>query len=141
MRRIRLDAVARDAFLADRRLGILAFHDESEAPVAVPLWYGWDGRELEMFSERGARKVRRLQKDPRASVLVTNVPPEAPRWVSLEGRIAIDPLAGLEAAARLAERYLLEPRAIAAALKELRHSDLVRLCLVPERIRSHAEVP
>ena len=34
-------------------------------------------------------KVKRLQKDPRASVLVTNIPPEPARWVSLEGRVVI----------------------------------------------------
>ena len=101
MRRIRLDAAARDAFLADRRLGILILHDEQGAPIGRPLWYGWDGREVEMFSEWSAAKLRQLERDPRVSLLVTNIPPEPARWVSLEGRVAVDPLGGQETAARL----------------------------------------
>jgi nitroimidazol reductase NimA-like FMN-containing flavoprotein (pyridoxamine 5'-phosphate oxidase superfamily) len=140
VRRIRLDAAARDAFLADRRLGILALHDGSGAPVGVPLWYGWDGVEIEMFSERRSRTVLRLGQDPRASLLVANIPPEPARWVSLAGRVVIDPGLGQEAAARLAARYLLDPRAVAAAIGRLRNGDLVRLSFVPERIRSYAEI-
>ena len=139
MKKIRLDEKARDAFLADRRLGILTLHDETGAPIALPLWYLWDGREVEMFSERNVVKVKRLEKDPRASVLVTNIPPEPARWVSLEGRVLISDQ-GQEAAARLTERYLVDPKIVGATLKMFRHADLVRLSLVPERIHSYAEI-
>ena len=139
MKKIKLDETARDAFLADRRLGILTLHDESGAPIGLPLWYGWNGREIEMFSERNVGKVRRLQKDPRASVLVTNIPPEPARWVSLEGRVVIGG-DGQEAAARLAPRYLVDPKIVAGTLKLFRHADLVRLSFVPDRIRSYAEI-
>ena len=139
MKKIKLDETARDAFLADRRLGILTLHDESGAPIALPLWYLWNGREVEMFSERNVGKVKRLQKDPRASVLVTNIPPEPARWVSLEGRVVISD-DGQEAAARLTPRYLVDPKIVAGTLKLFRHADLVRLSFVPDRIRSYAEI-
>ena len=139
MKKIKLDETARDAFLADRRLGILTLHDESGAPIALPLWYLWNGREVEMFSERNVGKVKRLQKDPRASVLVTNIPPEPARWVSLEGRVVISD-DGQEAAARLTPRYLVDPKIVAVTLKMFRHADLVRLSFVPDRIRSYAEI-
>lgn len=139
MKKIRLDDAARDAFLADRRLGILTLHDASGAPIALPLWYRWDGRSVEMFSERKAPKIRLLAHDARASVLVTNIPPEPARWVSLEGRITIDD-DGQATGIRLAERYLQIPDAVAATAKLFRRAELVRLSLVPERIRTYAEI-
>ena len=139
MKIIKLDAQARDAFLAGRRLGILALLDDGGAPIALPLWYRWDGREVEMVSERKVPKMRRLEKDPRASVLVTNIPPEPGSWVSLEGRVVVSE-GGQEAGERLIERYVVDPRMAAAFRKVFRKSDLVRLSLVPDRIRTYAEV-
>jgi nitroimidazol reductase NimA-like FMN-containing flavoprotein (pyridoxamine 5'-phosphate oxidase superfamily) len=80
---IRLDAEARNVFLADLRLGILSLLRPSGEPWAAPLWYGWDGKQLEMFSERRSAQVRSLESDPRTCVLVTNIPPEPARWVAL----------------------------------------------------------
>ena len=139
MSRMELDGRARDAFLADRRLGVLTLHDDRGTPIGVPLWYGWDGCEVEMFAERQAPAVLRLEQDPRATVLVTHIPPEPARWVSLEGRVVIDPEFGQETAARLAERYLVDPESVAANLRRLQNADLVRLWFVPDRIRSYAE--
>lgn len=139
MRKIELNRVARDAFLADRRLGILTVRDEQGAPLGTPLWYGWDGIELEMFAERGAAVVLRIEKDARASVLVTNIPPEPASWVSFEGHVEIDPGGGQAAAARLSARYLVDDGSVAANLRRLERLDLVRLRFVPERIQSYAE--
>ena len=139
MKKTRFDDKARDAFLAERRLGILMFLDQKAAPIGVPLWYRWDGREVEMISERDVGKMRRLAKDPRASVLVTNIPPEPGSWVSLEGQVAISE-GGQEAGARLIDRYVVDPQQAAWFRKAFRNSDLVRLSLVPDRIRTYAEV-
>ena len=139
MKKTELEAAARDAFLADRRLGILTLHGESGAPIARPLWYGWNGREVEMISASRSPRVLRLAKDPRASVLVTNIPPEPACWVALEGRVKIDPASGQEAAARLARRYLIDAHVVAATLEVVRGADLVRLSMVPDRIRSFTE--
>ena len=139
MKKTRFDDEARDAFLAERRLGILMFLDQNAAPIGVPLWYRWDGRVIEMISERDVGKMRRLEKDPRASVLVTNIPPEPGSWVSLEGRIVLSE-GGQEAGERLIDRYVLDPRQAAGFRKVFRKADLVRLSLVPDRIRTYAEV-
>lgn len=141
MKVIRLDREALDAFLVDRRLGILALHRPSGGPMAIPLSYVWDGERATMVSGRRSAKVRWLQSDPQAALLVTNVAPEPPRWVSLEGKVSVEE-AGDEAVQRLADRYLrceLHGE-IRAALQHLQRADLVQITLTPERIRTYAEV-
>lgn len=142
MKVVQLDSETRDAFLVDLRLGILCTLCTSGAPVAIPLWYGWNGLRVEMFSERQTPKVRRLERDSRASLLVTNIPPESARWVSLDGRVEIRSEGGQETAERLTRRYLVHaPQSEKESyLRTVRRLDLVRLVLEPERIRSYAEV-
>lgn len=141
MRVIRLDDAARDAFVAEKRLGVLTTLRESGAPTALPLWYRWDGEVVEMFSERETPKVSRLLRDPRATVLVANSPHESGRWVSFEGSVTVDD-DGFEASKRLLERYVgssSHPK-IAPVLEMFRKMDLVRLSLRPERIITYAEI-
>ena len=141
MKVVRLDDTARDAFLAARRLAVLSTLRASGLPVAVPVWYGWDGRAVEMFSARRTPMMRRLHADPRATLLVHNLLDEPPRWVAFEGRIAVSD-DGVAAAERLTRRYLgeLDSKAAAAALALFREYDLVRLLLVPSRITTYAEI-
>jgi PPOX class probable F420-dependent enzyme len=142
MKVVQLDSETRDAFLADLRLGILCTLSASGAPVAVPLWYAWNGLRIEIFSERERPTLRRLERDPRASLLVTNIPPEPARWVSLEGRAEIQSEGGQQTAERLTRRYLVyAPQSEKESyLRELRGLDLVRVVLEPEQIRSYAEL-
>ena len=139
---IQLDADARDVFLADPRLGILSLLRPSGDPWATPLWYGWDGKQVEMFSERQSAPVRCLESDPRASVLVTNIPPETARWVALEGRIQIRAEFGQDTAERLARRYLRRAShlEIAEVLDFYRSRDLLQLMLEPQLIHTYAEI-
>jgi PPOX class probable F420-dependent enzyme len=141
MKVIRLDDAARDRVLAERRLGVLSTLRRSGLPVAVPVWYGWDGHALEMFSARHTPKMRRLAADPRATLLVHNFVDEPPRWVAFEGRIAVSD-DGTAAAERLTRRYLgeLDTPAAGAALALFREYDLVRLVLAPSRVTTYAEV-
>jgi Pyridoxamine 5''-phosphate oxidase. len=139
---IRLDAETRDVFLGDPRLGILSLLRPSGEPWAIPLWYGWDGKQVEMFSERRSLQVRSLESDPRACVLVTNIPPEPARWVAFEGRIRIRAEFGQDAAERLTRRYLSRAShlEIAELLDFHRGRDLLQLMLEPHRIHTYAEV-
>jgi hypothetical protein len=59
-----------------------------------------------MFSERHVPKVRCLQNDSRASVLVTNIPSEPGRWVSLEGRVVIIDCQELKSRLRIVQSAL-----------------------------------
>jgi PPOX class probable F420-dependent enzyme len=95
----------RDAFLAERRYGILTALRESGAPVSVPVWYEWDGATLRMFCHEASGKLKRVTHDARATVLVVNHPDEPENWVAFDGRISVRKEGGLELAERVFDHY------------------------------------
>jgi hypothetical protein len=95
-----------------------------------------------MFTSVLSPKVKRVQEDPRASLLVVNHPTEKEAWVAFDGALVIRDGGGLELAEELARRYwdLSDPnhretlelwRKAAAALRVLE--------LRPEKIRSYTD--
>jgi PPOX class probable F420-dependent enzyme len=60
----------RDAFLAAERVCRVATVGADGAPHATPLWFGWDGRFLWLYSITRAQRWADLQRDPRISVVV-----------------------------------------------------------------------
>ena len=58
---IKLTEQERNDFLASRRLAVLSTNSKSGYPVSVPLWYGWDGKTVRMFSMCNAPKITRLR--------------------------------------------------------------------------------
>ena len=137
---IRLTDEERDVFVSERRLGMLTTLRPGGAPFSVPLWFGWDGHEVEMFSTRKAPKVTRLRADPRVSLLVPNHPDESARWVLFEGTAVIDE-EGTAAATRLFDKY--HPTATekqrARTLSSFEAADVVRVSIVPNHITTYAE--
>jgi PPOX class probable F420-dependent enzyme len=130
----------RERFLAEPRYGILNTIRSDGLPIGVPVWFDWDGETIRMFSSVVAPKVKRIQANPRASLLVVNHLTEQESWVSFDGEVAMRDGGGLELAEKLAQRYwdLSDPerqetlelwRKAAAALRVLE--------LRPERIRSY----
>src|SRR5215831_10511459 len=97
----------REAFLAGVHVGVVSIADGARAPLAVPVWYGYEpGRELWFVTERGSRKGKLLLLVDRISFCVqTEAPPY--KYVSVEGPIAGIERADLERHRRsLAHRYL-----------------------------------
>jgi PPOX class probable F420-dependent enzyme len=131
----------RDAFLADRRYGILTTLRANGAPVSLPVWYQWDGATLRMFCHEASGKLQRLKHDARATVLVVNHPDEMENWVSFDGRIDIRKEGGLELAERVFDRYYPQGDERRSALESWRKmKDEWRLLeLKPESIRIHEE--
>lgn len=129
----------RDAFLSVTRLGILSTLDAAGDPIAVPVWFEWDGSAVRFFSSGRAPKVARLRKRARASLLVVNNVGETEAWVAFDGDVTISAHGAIELAERLAARYwdLAQP-AHAKMLESWRESaaDLVLLSIVPARIRN-----
>lgn len=71
-----------------------------------PVWFEATGDGLiQLFSEPDALKVRRARRDPRASMVVAAPVGERERWVSVAGRVSIEPDGAHDLAARLAPRY------------------------------------
>jgi PPOX class probable F420-dependent enzyme len=132
----------RERFLSKPRYGILNTLRSDGWPIGVPVWFDWDGETVRIFSSVVSPKMKRLARDPRASLLVVNDPSEKESWVAFDGVVSIQEEGGLELAELLASRYwdLSEPirqetlelwRKAAAALRVLE--------LQPERIRSYTD--
>ncbi len=95
----------RDAFIEKLRLGVLSTLREDGSPVAVPVWFEWDGRAIRIFSSGRSGKIARLKRDPRASLLVANSVGEPEAWVAFDGEMTIKTDGAFELAERLAGRY------------------------------------
>lgn len=130
----------RDEFLAAPRYAILVHHNAGGHPIAVPVWYDWTGDVVEMFTHAPTPKKRNLERDARASVLVTNFPAEQETWVRFEGEVTFGP-DGLEVAERVLNRYWPEgdPRRTAFDTWRQVPGDWPRMVLAPRRIVTHRE--
>ncbi|MEM9563637.1 MAG: pyridoxamine 5'-phosphate oxidase family protein [Actinomycetota bacterium] len=132
------------AFLERTRQAILLTTEADGRASGVPVWFDWDGETVRIFSGRAAPKVKRIEDDPRISVLVTNDVDEAPAWVSFDGRAHLDTEADAKALAVdvLAPRYwdLDVPgyREVVDQWAEAPADTFVVIRLDPERIRSSA---
>jgi len=132
----------RAAFLAEPRYGILSMLRQNGTPLAVPVWFEWDGKRVRMFSSRLSPKIERLQRDPRASLLVTNRLEEPEAWVAFDGAVEIHEEGGLEIAERLAPGYWDlgdEHRRATLELWRKAAGVFVALELVPTQIRSYRD--
>ncbi len=131
----------RDAFLSETRLGILTTMTADGTPISVPVWYEWDVERARCFSDASSRKIRHLERDPRASLLVTNVLGEQEYWVAIDGAVAIQREGAIYLAERLAARYwdLNNPERAAAVRRWRENADtLVLLELTPTRVRTYS---
>ena len=129
----------RDRFLAEPRYGILNTIRSDGSPIGVPVWFDWNGETVRMFTGALSPKIKRLQADPRASLLVVNHLSEQESWVSFDGSVSIHEKGGLELAEELAPRYwdLSDPvRQETLALWRKAAAAMRMLELRPVRIRT-----
>ena len=133
------DEESRQRFLSKPRLAILSTNRREGTPIAVPVWFEWDGSVVRMFAACNSPKVHRLRNDPRASVLVTNHLDEGECWVAFDGEVSISDSGGFELAERLAPKYwnLEDPeRRDMLELWRLGKDHTCLLTLEPSKIRS-----
>ena len=133
---------ARDEFLAKTRYGYLATLAPDGSPRTVPVWFDWDGQAIRIFTGIDTPKVKRIQRDPRATLLVSNDLSEKEAWVSFEGTARIRLDGGFELAERLAAKYwdLSDPDQKATLDSWKASSE--QLCIIelfPDRIRTYFE--
>ncbi|MCR6482764.1 pyridoxamine 5'-phosphate oxidase family protein [Amycolatopsis sp. OK19-0408] len=103
-----------------------------------PVWFEATAGGVELFTEPDALKVRRLRRDPRASIVVAAPVGERERWVSVAGRVSMEENGAHDLAARLAARYWdLDDPVRAADLKEILAADQLRVVIHPETVRRY----
>jgi PPOX class probable F420-dependent enzyme len=137
-----IDDAARDAFLGETRLGVLSTIGDDGSPIAVPIWFEWDGKYARMFTSVTSPKVRRIERDPRASLLVARPLGEPEAWIAIDGRIEILDEGGIELAERLAARYwdLTDPERRETLELWRKASQVLRVLeLVPTGIRTYQD--
>ncbi|MFJ4104630.1 pyridoxamine 5'-phosphate oxidase family protein [Amycolatopsis japonica] len=105
-----------------------------------PVWFeATDDGAVQLFTPRESPKVRRLANDSRAAILVAAPVGERERWVSVSGRVTVEPDGAHELAARLGGRYWdLEDADHADALAGIQTLDLVRLVIRPEKVSRYS---
>lgn len=129
----------RDAFLREPRIGTVATLARDGAPVAIPIWFEWDGERARMFTGRTSPKVTRIRRDGRVCLTVAEPTGVPEAWVAIEGMASIEEGTGYALAERLAPRYYpAEQAARTLAAWERNAGDWVTIVVEPRRIRSSA---
>lgn len=90
---------------------------------------------IQLFTEPDSLKVRRLRRDPRASLVVAAPVGERERWLAVAGRTTVEPDGAHDLSVRLAARYWnLDDPARADDLAGILAADQVRIVIHPETV-------
>ena len=120
------------SFLGGRRYAVLATHDRDGGIHLTPIWFLFENDRFYFASSSGSRKVKNVEQNFSASVVVDAREPGQERWVSASGLVEV--LRDGEAQsinARIRRRYLA-PKALDGPIEAaLRASDDVTLRLTP----------
>ncbi|MEE3852198.1 pyridoxamine 5'-phosphate oxidase family protein [Gordonia sp. LSe1-13] len=122
------------------RRPLYGFLSVAAGPVPAqprPVWFEvTDAGAIQLFTEPDALKVRRLGRDPRASIVVAAPVGEPERWVSVAGSTTVESDGAHELVARLAARYWdLDDPVRARQLEEILADEQVRVVIHPEKVR------
>ncbi|MBW0102285.1 pyridoxamine 5'-phosphate oxidase family protein [Pseudonocardia sp. KRD291] len=129
---------AQDLELLRRPLhGFLTVAGGPDPAQPRPVWFEATAEgTIAMFTDPEAVKVRRLRRDPRASIVVASPVGEREHWVSVTGRTTLDDEGVHDLLARLFARYW-GPDAAARSdeLAGMLAADWVRVVIHPETVR------
>ncbi|BBX72024.1 pyridoxamine 5'-phosphate oxidase family protein [Mycolicibacterium psychrotolerans] len=103
-----MNSIEREKYLADVHVGVVAVERPGRAPLAVPIWYGYQpGGDVLLWTEADSVKHRLIRDAGRFTLTVQDEQPPY-RYVSAEGDVTgIGPAEDAEVRA-LAVRYLGE---------------------------------
>ncbi|BBZ63701.1 pyridoxamine 5'-phosphate oxidase family protein [Mycolicibacterium monacense] len=127
-------------FLRRPLLGFLSMAAGPTPPQPRPVWFETTtDRTIQLFTDPDSVKVRQLRRDPRASLVVAAPADERERWVSVAGRVTIEPDGARDLAARLAARYWdLDDPVRKRDLAGILDGHWVRFVIHPETVRRYA---
>jgi len=130
----------RRSFLAERRYATLATHDPDGEIHLTPVWFLFEDDRFLVESFSGSRKVRNLERNPAASVIVDGREAGREQWAAASGTVEIVRGADAQAInARIRQRYLTADAIGDARIEPvLAAADDVTLRLTPARWRSWA---
>jgi PPOX class probable F420-dependent enzyme len=128
------------SFLGERRHAVLATYDPPAGGIHLtPIWFLFEDDRFYFASPSGSRKVKNIERNSSASVVVDAREPGRERWVSASGTVEI--LRDEKAQsinARIRRRYLA-PEALDGPIEAaLAASDDVTINLAPTTWRSWA---
>jgi hypothetical protein len=105
-------------------------------PQPRPVWFEATAEgTIQSFTGPDSVRVRRLRRDPRASIVVAAPVGERERWVSVAGRTTVEPDGAHDLCARLAARYWdLDDPARADDLAGILAEKWVRLVIHPQTV-------
>ena len=105
-------------------------------PQPRPVWFEATAEgTVQLFTSPDSVKVRRLRRDPRASIVVAAPAGERERWVSVAGHTTVELDGAHDLCSRLAARYWdLDDPARAADLADILATDQVRIVIHPETV-------
>ncbi|MEE4598685.1 pyridoxamine 5'-phosphate oxidase family protein [Streptomyces sp. DSM 41524] len=116
--------------------GFLSVAEGPVPPQPRPVWFEATAEgTIQLFTAPDSLKVRRLRRDPRASIVVAAPVGERERWLSVAGRVSVESDGAHELCARLAARYWdLDDPARADDLAEILATEQIRLVIHPETV-------
>ncbi|MEO3891047.1 pyridoxamine 5'-phosphate oxidase family protein [Nonomuraea sp. B5E05] len=119
--------------------GFLTVAGGTQPPQPRPVWFeATEEGTIQLFTEPDSLKVRRLRRDPRASIVVAAPVGERERWVSVAGRATVEAEGARDLGARLAARYWdLDDPTRADDLAVMLSGDLVRIVIHPETVHRY----
>ena len=123
-------------FLGRPLHGFLSVAGGAQPPQPRPIWYEAtaDGT-VQFITEPESLKVRRLRKDPRASIVVASPVGERERWVSVAGPTTMTTDGAHDLCSRLAARYWdLDDSVRAGELAAMLAGEQVRVVIHPEKV-------
>ncbi|MFD2026400.1 pyridoxamine 5'-phosphate oxidase family protein [Promicromonospora aerolata] len=123
-------------FLGRPLHGFLSVAGGTQPPQPRPLWFeATTAGTVQFFTEPGSLKMRRLERDPRASLVVAAPVGERERWVSVAGPTTVETDGAHDLTSRLAARYWdLDDQTRARDLAEIHASEQVRVVIHPEAV-------
>ncbi|MGW5448692.1 pyridoxamine 5'-phosphate oxidase family protein [Streptomyces asiaticus] len=116
--------------------GFLSVAEGPVPPQPRPVWFEATAEgTIQLFTAPDSLKVRRLRRDPRASIVVAAPVGERERWLSVAGRVSVESDGAHELCARLAARYWdLDDPARAEDLAGILATEQIRLVIHPETV-------